>query len=151
MGSLDESVWPRGAARSLCGFTLTEMMVVLVLVGVLAAIALPIYDKYIRHTKASEARSMIGAIVAAQKAYAERNGTFVELSSAQDFLQKLRVDVGESALFTYRVSDVSGKNRFTVTATVSAQGVKEGLPEGGTVVYTYDRNRPVRGQWQENL
>ncbi len=133
------------------GFTLTELMVVVVLVGILAAVAVPVYDRYIRQTKASEARAMIGAIVAAEKAYAERNGVFVAASTPQDFLDKLKIDIKESGLFDYAVSGVSGKDRFTVTATVNSEGVSQGLPSGGTVVYQYDRNREPRGQWQENL
>ncbi|MEJ5377838.1 MAG: prepilin-type N-terminal cleavage/methylation domain-containing protein [bacterium] len=135
------------------GFTLTEMMVVILLVGVLAVIAMPIYQRYIKQTKASEARSMIGAIVAAEKAYAERNGVFLAVSrnSYQDFLERLRVDVKESELFDYEVSMVSGKESFTVTAWVNSQGVKEGLPASGFLRYVYNINSTPRGRWEEQL
>jgi prepilin-type N-terminal cleavage/methylation domain-containing protein len=133
------------------GFTLTELMLVVVIVGVLAAVAIPIYDSYIDKTRCAEARAMIGAIVAAEKAYAERNGVFAAVASAEDFSNTLKVDVEESDLFSYRVDGVSGRDRFTVTATVNAQGVQESLPAGGTVVYSYDRTREPRGQWQENI
>jgi prepilin-type N-terminal cleavage/methylation domain-containing protein len=140
----------RGEGR---GFTLTEMMVVILLVGVLAVIAIPIYEKYIRQTKASEARSMIGAIVAAEKSYAERNGTFLAVprGSYQEFSDKLRVDVRESDLFDYEVSSVSGKDTFTVTAWVNSQGVKEGLPASGYVRYVYNVSTSPRGVWTEHL
>ncbi len=135
------------------GFTLTELMVVVVLVAILAAIAIPLYDRHIRQTKASEARSMIGAIVAAEKAYAERNGVFLAVSrnSYQDFLERLRVDVKESELFDYEVSMVSGKDSFTVTAWVNSQGVKEGLPASGFLRYVYNINSTPRGRWEEQL
>jgi Tfp pilus assembly protein PilE len=127
------------------------MMVVILLVGTLAVVAVPIYSRYIQSTKASEARSMIGAIGAAEKTYAERHRAFLPVSTTQDFQDKLKVDVKESALFDYKVDGVSGMNTFTVTATVNSEGVKEGLPAGGTVKFVYDRNRDPRGQWQENL
>jgi Tfp pilus assembly protein PilE len=126
-------------------------MVVVIIVGVLAAVAVPIYNHYINQTRATEARAMIGAIVAAEKAYAERNGTFVAASTDQDFLNTLKIDVQESDLFNYAVSNVNGRDRFRVTATVNGEGVQSGLPAGGTVVYTYDRTRDPRGQWQENI
>jgi prepilin-type N-terminal cleavage/methylation domain-containing protein len=134
-------------------FTLTEMMVVMALVGLLAVIAIPIYDGYIRQTKASEARSMIGAIVAAEKAYAERNGTFVEIprNAYEEFLKKLRVDVRESALFDYQVCDVSGGSSFTVIARVNREGAKEGLSPGGCVIYEYRAAANPRGKWIEAL
>lgn len=135
------------------GFTLTEMMVVILLVGVLAVIAIPIYERYIRQTKASEAHSVIGAIVAAEKAYAERNGVFLAVSknSYQDFLEKLKVDVKDSELFDYEVTSVSGKDAFTVTAWVNGQGVREGLPAAGYVRYVYNISAKPRGTWEEKL
>lgn len=140
----------RGMGR---GFTLTEMMVVILLVGVLAIIAIPIYEKYIRQTKASEARSMVGAIVAAEKAYAQKNGVFLAVAKNdyQAFSEKLKVDVKESELFDYEVSSVSGKETFTVTAWVNAQGVKEGLPAAGYVRYLYSISATPRGSWEEKL
>jgi prepilin-type N-terminal cleavage/methylation domain-containing protein len=134
-------------------FTLTEMMVVIVLVGVLAAIALPIYNRYILQTKASEAKAVIGAIVAAEKAYAERNGVFlpVRKGDAAEFMNKLRVDVKESSLFDFEVSEVSGKDAFTVWAWVNGNGVKEGFSSSGYVKYTYRKSEEPRGKWEEKL
>lgn len=94
---------------------------------------------------------MIAAVVAAEKAYAERNGAFVALNTDQGFLDTLKIDVQESDLFNYTVHGVNGRDQFTVTATVNTQGEQEGLPSGGTVVYSYDRTKDPRGQWQENL
>lgn len=141
-----QRVWTRA-------FTLTEMMVVIVLVGVLAAIAVPIYSRYVLHTKASEARAIIGAIVAAEKAYAERNGTFLAIAKGDvpEFMNKLRVDVKESTFFDFEVSGVSGKETFTVWAYVNTNGVKEGFLSGGYVKYTYTRGAEPRGQWEERL
>ena len=129
------------------------MMVVIVLVGVLAAIALPVYNRYILQTKASEAKAVIGAIVAAEKAYAERNGTFLSVrrGDATEFMNKLRVDVRESSLFDFEVSEVSGKDAFTVWAWVNANGVKEGFSSGAYVKYTYRKSDEPRGKWEEKL
>lgn len=44
------------------GFTLIEVMVVIIMVGILAAIALPIYTNYVYRARTSEAVSTLGAI-----------------------------------------------------------------------------------------
>jgi prepilin-type N-terminal cleavage/methylation domain-containing protein len=55
------------------GFTMIELMIVVVIVGVLAAIAVPIYGNYIKNSRVTEATSRIGEIVTAAKAYAQEN------------------------------------------------------------------------------
>ncbi len=44
------------------GFTLIEVMVVIIMVGILAAIAVPIYTNYVYRARTSEAVSTLGAI-----------------------------------------------------------------------------------------
>ncbi|MCK4412101.1 MAG: prepilin-type N-terminal cleavage/methylation domain-containing protein [Candidatus Eisenbacteria sp.] len=55
------------------GFTMIELMVVVVIVGILAAIAIPIYGKYIKNARMTEATGRIGEIVTACKADAQEN------------------------------------------------------------------------------
>lgn len=44
------------------GFTLVELMIVVVILGILAAIAIPAFIKYIRQSKTSEAKENLGYI-----------------------------------------------------------------------------------------
>ena len=44
------------------GFSLTELMTVVAIIGILAAIAIPQYEKYIRKSKQTEAKLMLSAI-----------------------------------------------------------------------------------------
>jgi type IV pilus assembly protein PilA len=52
----------RQARKNELGFTLIEVMVVIIMIGILAAIALPIYTNYVRRARVSEAVSTLGAI-----------------------------------------------------------------------------------------
>jgi prepilin-type N-terminal cleavage/methylation domain-containing protein len=52
------------------GFTMIELMVVVVVVGVLAAIAIPIYAKYIKNSRVTEATGRMGEVITAAKSWA---------------------------------------------------------------------------------
>ena len=48
--------------KNALGFTLIEVMVVIIMVGILAAIAVPIYTNYVHRARVSEAISTLGAV-----------------------------------------------------------------------------------------
>jgi len=51
------------------GFTLIEMMIVVAIVGILAAIAIPQFDRFLARSKRTEAFSMLNAIQIMETAY----------------------------------------------------------------------------------
>ena len=58
------------------GFTLVELLVVVVIIGILAAIALPSFLSQTAKAKQSEARSTLGSWAKAQKAFRTDNNAF---------------------------------------------------------------------------
>lgn len=56
------------------GFTLIELMLVVVIIGLLAALAIPRFARAATKSKVSEAKSVLKQIYMASQAYAEENG-----------------------------------------------------------------------------
>ena len=58
------------------GFTLIELMIVVAIIGILSAIAIPQFMNYQMKAKTSEAKTNIGSINTAETAYAAEHGVF---------------------------------------------------------------------------
>jgi type IV pilus assembly protein PilA len=62
--------------RSKKGFTLIELMIVVAIIGILAAIAIPNFLKFQAKSKQSEAKSNLGAIFTGEVSYFGENNTY---------------------------------------------------------------------------
>ena len=60
------------------GFTLVEILIVVVIIGILAAVAIPTYFKYVERGYASDAKVQIKNILENSKLYYSENDEFPE-------------------------------------------------------------------------
>jgi type IV pilus assembly protein PilA len=116
--------------RSQKGFTLIELMIVVVIIGILAALAIPRFMRATTKSKQSEAKQVLKQIYAMQRAYRQEydtywgNGTTASAAAPTGFA-RLGVDIMSTARYTYTL--VAAANTFTATAT---SGI---LDDDGTV------------------
>ena len=110
------------------GFTLLEMMVVVILIGILASIALPRYIRTVEKGRAAEAKHNLGVIRDAELAYyIEFNAYAPNLTAIQQ--NSLPTACNASYYFNYSIS-VAGA-AFTITANRCTAGGKSPNYVGG--------------------
>ena len=62
--------------RGTLGFTLLELLIVVIIIGILAAVALPQFSRMTRRSRFAEAMGMLDGIATAELAYYQENNTF---------------------------------------------------------------------------
>jgi prepilin-type N-terminal cleavage/methylation domain-containing protein len=65
------------------GFTLVEMIIVVVIIGVLAAIAIPTFKKYMDSGRAAEAMAMLGELRNREEAYRAEFGVYYSTGTSE--------------------------------------------------------------------
>jgi len=104
------------------GFTLIELMIVVAIIGILAAVALPAYQDYTKRAKVSE------VMLAASSA----KNTIAEFANTQNAIpSQASVDI-ESQVSTY-VASVAWDG---TTVTAVAQGFNDGTIDGQNITLT---------------
>lgn len=61
---------------SSAGFSMTELMVVIIIIGILAAIAIPRYNVFVARSRQGEAQANLGQIYKLQETYKLRHGNY---------------------------------------------------------------------------
>ncbi len=118
------------------GFTLIELMVVVVIVGILAALAIPNFLRYRAKAMQAEARSnLAGIFVAETSFFTERKeyGNFTDIGFA--------IAAGGTNRYTYRsglgIGAGTGPNGGTLCGPVgSCDTIQTESPSVGTITYT---------------
>lgn len=111
------------------GFTLTELMIVVVIIGVLASIAWPRYIFIAEKSRTAEAKNVLGQIRATEIGY------YMEYDSYTTSIALLSLGVPTScnASFYYNYSIAGGGASFTAKAFRCTTGGKSPNSPGGII------------------
>ena len=103
------------------GFTLIELMIVVAIIGILAAVAIPAYQDYIARSQVSEAVSLLGAAKTPIAEYISDKGSMPAITDA------VSTTAGK---YTNAIALTGDGTAITLTATMKSSGVNSGVTSG---------------------
>lgn len=96
------------------GFTLIEMMVIVAIIGILAAVAYPSYDEYVKRGNRSEGQALLSDTAAAQERYYSQN--FVYITDNADIAKLKARATSSTGKYTLSLSSEVDDGGYTLTA-----------------------------------
>ena len=105
--------------RKASGFTLIEVMIVVAIIGILAAVAYPAYSDYIRRGQITEAFTQLSTFRAKMEQYYQDNRNYGSSGStcANDASANSWNGFAATDYFTYACATSDSGQKYTVTAT----------------------------------
>ena len=117
------------------GFTLVEILIVVVIIGILASIAVPIYFDYVERGYATDAKTQLRSIYESSKLFKSETGDWpddiIELNDSNGL--NIPQSTQDKWDFEISLTDEDGE----VTGTITATSLEE-MQGGAGQVVTYD-------------
>jgi type IV pilus assembly protein PilA len=123
--------------KSSKAFTMVELMVVVLIVGILAAVAVPLMSGRIDSSKWSEGKAAMGTIASALRSYAAEKGSFTSAPALTDIgLANNDLDGTYFSHQSYAITSASatgGQVSFVITCTAGSS-TRSGKPAAPAVM-----------------
>ena len=110
------------------GFSLMEVMIVVVIIGILAALAYPNLEKYLKRARQTEAKTNLSAIYTAQKIYFTLNQSYTK------DINELDLSLAQGDPYTFTIQEAS-------TSTFKAQAEGNIDDDAALDTWTIDQDK----------
>lgn len=118
------------ASRQQHGFTLVELVIVVLIIGILAAIAVPNYQKYVARTRRAEAWKDMSQIAMQEESHFANNPTQGYADSQAIQNDSLPFPTSNAYYLFNVTSDSANHQSYTITATAKPDGPQADDPCG---------------------
>jgi type IV pilus assembly protein PilE len=132
------------------GVTLIELVIVMIIVGILAAVAIPTYRQYVMRSQRSDAKDALLALATQQEKFYLQCNTYATAIAAatncgagelqgtavsKNGWYNLAIVGGNATSYTVSATAVAGENQFQDTAcrsfSVTDRGIRTATDDGG--------------------
>ena len=119
------------------GFTLIELIIVIVIIGILSIVVVPIMSGYIKKAKQTEAKTLLSQINSFERVYNVEHSSFYTTPET-NFDRFMNIDARNNSYFTayYISSNTESKAFFAVAVNTEPLTLKGSVTEPATFIYS---------------
>ena len=114
------------------GFSLPELLVVLIIIGILVVMVMPKFGSVISKTKTTEAKLMLNQIYMLEEAYRNENDMYTKSLDAIGYSQDKLVTEGGTARYKIEITEASDTS-FLAIATAVVDINRNGIMDKWTI------------------
>ncbi|MDR1194909.1 MAG: prepilin-type N-terminal cleavage/methylation domain-containing protein [Endomicrobium sp.] len=133
--------------KKISGFTLTEVIIVIVIVGILSLISVPIYRDHVQKSVAVEGQALLSEIMATQEIYNARNKVWYSASTTDavtsaSFVPEIGIDARRNKYFNhFSWRSIEATNDDDVSFSITTEGITGTKADGVSLTLNYYKGK----------
>lgn len=131
-------------SNRLSGFTLIELMIVVVVIALLSAIAIPSYTSYMLKSRRIDGVSFLTEVASEQIRFSSENNRFATTMAELGYGDAATAD-SEEGFYTVSIATSNGNQSYVLTATPLANGPQAKDTECGVLTLNSSKQKTVSG------